>query len=53
MRKQWITHLTQPLRVVIVGLGTQIQLQVTEHVAEDEPEEHQAAQRHDRLLADL
>ena len=53
MREQWVAHLAQPLCVVIVGLGTQVHLEVAEHVDEDEAEERYTAHGHDRLLADL
>src|SRR5687767_6795698 len=42
----------QPFRVMIESFPALIDLQVTEHVASDKPDEHNAGDRHGDLLAD-
>src|SRR6185295_14344850 len=49
---QWLTHRAEEDSVGVDRVGAEKDLQVAEHVSDDEGDEHGAADRHDDLLAD-
>jgi len=50
--KQRLAHRAEEHRVGVDGLGAEEDLQVAEHVRDDEADEHDAGHRHRDLLAD-